>query len=195
MDSITGYTLSDGKDLGQVFGSIQNSASLTNENILQATQKFANDIDLSGSLMFYSMPSTIVSGSIYPIGYTIDVSNGYTYAPGDGQNVLQINVYKGVWLLNVALRLTKTSGNYDNESRFRINLEPNINVILSPPAPLVRMPIEASNTVTPTLKTAITAVIVVKNNTSIDVITALAVSLATTITINCRVFVEITKLA
>jgi hypothetical protein len=74
MNSNTGYTLADGRDLSNVFMGMSNGVSLTSANVFQAKQTFLGGIDLSACPMFYSMPSSIVAGPTYPIGYTLDVS-------------------------------------------------------------------------------------------------------------------------
>ena len=196
MASSTGYTLSDGRDLSQVFMNITDSASSSSQNVLQSTQKFANNIDLSGSLMFYSMPSTVVSAKPYPIGYTIDISNT-SIITLTGDNSLDIvNPDTGVWLVTASLVLTKgTAVTTDTAARFRIDLScNNTNIIYSPPYPLIRIPIELPNTSTPTVQMGLTAVAVVKSSPTTLKCNS-AVAIATPNSAFYKLYLEITKIA
>ena len=97
MDSNTGYTLADGRDLSSVFMGMSDGVSLTSANVFPAKQTCLGGIDLSACPMFYSMPSTIVTGPIYPIGYTLDVSNTITNVnPATVYNTTISNVPNGV---------------------------------------------------------------------------------------------------
>jgi hypothetical protein len=195
MASMTGYTLANGQDLSQVFMNISDSASSSSQNIIQSTQKFANDIDLSGSLMFYSMPSTIVSVKPYPIGYTIDISSASIPVTANDTSLNISNPDTGVWLVTASLVLTKGSATSDTAARFRIDLScNNTNIVYSPPNPLIRLPVELTNSTNPTVQMGLTAVAVVKSSdTTLKCNSGVAIIAPGTA--SYKLYLEITKIA
>ena len=197
MDSNTGYTLADGRDLSSVFMGMSNGVSLTSTNVFQSKQTCLGGIDLSACPMFYSMPSTIVAGPIYPIGYTLDVSNTITgLTSGTVYNTTISSVPNGVWLTTATVILTKGSANYANNSFIRFDISGNTsNVLFSPPTyPFLRLPIQPSNTNTVTLQLAVSGVAVIQAGpTSLYVETVLQNTTTSGTTIN--VYFEITKIA
>ena len=184
MNSNTGYTLADGRDLSSVFMGINNGASLANANVFQSRQKFAKDIDLSGSF-FYNMPNTTISGTNYPIGYTIDISSGIVSGTdlSSTSYLTYFKIYSGVWLTTVRF-VSSGTGTYSSNSRLRIELvDPNL--VYSPPSPLLRIPIEAS------MHIGLTCVIVSNK----DYNTYATTAVATISGISYVVYIELLKIA
>ena len=197
MDSNTGYTLADGRDLSSVFMGMSNGVSLTSANVFQAKQTCLGGIDLSACPMFYSMPSTIVSGPTYPIGYTLDISNTIAAVPENVYLTTINSVPNGVWLANATVVLTKGAGiTYLSSSFIRFDISGNAttNIFSPPPYPILRFPIQAGNTNSPTLRLAVSGVIVVKQPSSLCVETLLR-SVSGTSTSTFNVYFEITKIA
>lgn len=182
MDSNTGYTLADGRDLSSVFMGINNGVSLANANVFQSRQKFAKDIDLSGSF-FYNMPNTIISGTNYPIGYTIDISSGSVTDLANANYQTNFKIYPGVWLTTVRF-VSSGAGTYSTNSRIRIELV-DTNLVYSPPSPLLRIPVEAL------IHTGLTCVIV--SNKDYDTYATTAVAAITGI--SYVVYIELLKIA
>ena len=166
MDSNTGYTLTDGRDLSSVFMGINNGVSLATANVFQAKQTCLGGIDLSACPMFYSMPSTVLSGPIYPIGYTLFVQKTETYAAQNTVYSTSITLSNGVWLVTLNFTLTKGSGTYAANSFVQFDVSGN-NIKFSPPVPLMRLIIQSGNTNIPTLQLGITPVAIVNTGPTV----------------------------
>ena len=166
MDSNTGYTLADGRDLSSVFMGINNGVSLANANVFQAKQTCLGGFDLSACPMFYSMPSTVLTGPIYPIGYTLSVTKTETYSTLNSVYSTPITLSNGVWLVTLNFTLTRGSGTYATNSFVQFDVSGN-NIKFSPPVPLMRLIIQASNTNTPTLQLGITPIAIVNTGPTV----------------------------
>ena len=191
MSSGTGYLVTDGRDMSSVFFNINDNASLNTNNMFQSKQSFAGDIDLSGSLLFYSMPSTIQS-SPYSVGYTLSTSPNYATNITSGNNT-SLALSRGVWLLTVSVDLYRGGGTYTTGSFIRASLTTSSDIIYSPPNPLIRIPIESGNTNINTLQLGFTAIAVLKNNAS-STLSAL-VNMTVGGTTNYTVYFGATKIA
>ena len=195
MNSGTGYLLSDGRDLSDVFIRISDSASLTSQNTFPLKQTFKGDVDLSGSWLFYDLPPGTQTIP-YPIGYTLDVSNTVINPTSAFLYNTDLTVYPGVWLTTCSFLLNKNNGTYTNGSFFRLDLSNSsvANISYSPPAPFLRIPIEINNVLlTNSLQATITAVAVVKAQTTMRAEALLTMTVGNNTSFT--VYLEATKIA
>lgn len=193
----TGYLLSDGRDLSDVFIRISDSASLASQNTFPLKQTFKGDVDLSGSLMFYDLPAGIQSAP-YPIGYTLDASNTVTNPTTGVIYNAEVTISPGVWLTTCSFTLNKGNGGYTNNSFFRLDISNSLtqDILFSPPQPLLRIPIDISNALTSnSIQVVMTAVAIVKKAPSTtmrgEALVTMTVGSSTTFT----VYLEVTKIA
>ena len=111
---LTGYELSNGTDLSNVFMNINNGVLLSLANKFTSTNTFRRNVDVSGSFLYgrndgYNF-TTVISAP-YPIGYTFTYTNTYTL-PGAGAKYNYTPLFtltNGVWLVSAQLQTTNIS--------------------------------------------------------------------------------------
>ena len=96
---LTGYLLSDGTDLSNVFMNINKGASLSLANKFTSTNTFKGNIDLSGSFLYgrndgYNFREVI--SAPFPIGYIIDNSNIFVTKDISCSSLIDV----GTWIAN-----------------------------------------------------------------------------------------------
>ena len=110
--SLTGYVLSDGRDLSNIFMNINNGAVIASQNSFQSKQTFVGGIDLSGSFLYGRNDGSAFDISLnasYPIGYT----NTYTtsiasYSSGNSSATYSptFMMSAGVWIVTTKLSIS-----------------------------------------------------------------------------------------
>jgi hypothetical protein len=185
----TGYALSNGTDLTNVFMSLNNGASLFEPNIFTSNTTFKGNIDLSASFLYYNMPSTTQTAP-FSVGYTTDMSNANVSVPNNTAINRTIAIYPGVWLVTTSVLFNK-SGTYTTLAASSIRMTTNASIIYSPPSPLAYYPINSDSTLTP-LRFSLSAVAVVTAAVNLPVefkFTGLGA------TSSCNIYLGITKIA
>ena len=118
MSGLTGYLLSNGTDLSNVFMNKDTSLILPNgTNIITGVNTFVGNVDLSGSLLYgrndgYNFKTTLTIK--YPIGYTIQPSS--TPTPPNTTTTINVTLYLGTWLVRGDIYSSTTTGNYTTGS-------------------------------------------------------------------------------
>ena len=114
--SLSGYLLSDGvTDISNVFMNI-NEVSLTKSNTFQQKMTCLGNVDLSGCFIYgrndgYAFDVSI--NSMFPVGYTIDISNTLTNCVSGSIYSISISIYPGRWLVNYGVR-ARGNSTYSN---------------------------------------------------------------------------------
>ena len=112
MSGLTGYLLSNGTDLSNVFMNINTPSILLNvNNVMTNTNTFTNRVDLSGSFLYgrndgYNFTSS--QSTPYSIGYTIlfNYSTATTIVAGTIYNT-SVALSVGLWILNGYLQIVQ----------------------------------------------------------------------------------------
>jgi hypothetical protein len=150
---LTGYLLSDGTDLSNVFMNINKGASLSLANKFTSTNTFKGNIDLSGGFLYgrndgYNF-TTVISAP-YPIGYTFTYSN--TYALGvSGAKVNYtptLALTNGVWIVSAQLQPTNISSWNGYAPYIQIALDTIPAGLIRPPLVGTVLPIPKNSTTT-----------------------------------------------
>ena len=150
--SLTGYLLSDGRDLSDAFIGINNGASLTRANAFQSNQTFAGGIDVSNSFLYGRNDGDLFNVAInsrYPVGFSTQTV--YTTSTGTNGTIYTVSetIYPGKWMLNyrVAIRgNTAGSSSYGATARlvYDLSANPNVTYANSNKIPMHIIPIHSS---------------------------------------------------
>jgi hypothetical protein len=173
--SLTGYLLSDGiTDLSNVFINI-NEVSLTKPTTFQQKMTSLGNVDLSGCFIYgrndgYAFDVSI--NSMFPVGYTTDISNTLTDCVSGTIYSISIPIYSGTWLVNYGVSVRGNS-TYSSAARLVYDLSANSAIRYThnntPPKYIVPFRTNYINTTT---------------NAPISIITTLVVSSQTTLEAN-----------
>ena len=193
---LTGYLLSDGTDLSNVFMNINKGASLSLANKFTSTNTFKGNIDLSGSFLYgrndgYNFREVI--SAPFPIGYIIDNSNIFVTKDISCSSLIDV----GTWIANCSASVTEASnattpGSYTTSSLFSISLEENANIKYSNPEPKNIYPIPSTIPINLNIRMQLVSVLFVSAPTTLTLNASLTNS-STNMRIN--IYLGITKIA
>ena len=131
---LTGYLLSDGRDLSNVFIGINNGALIASQNSFQSKQTFAGGIDISNSFLYSRNDGhrfDVSFNLLPPVGYMVDVSNNSDNPTNNsGVNyVVSMPIYPGMWVVSLRSTAYTTVGTYTAGAKLTLDISANPNIV------------------------------------------------------------------